>query len=108
MNKLFVLLIISILTINLYGGDSLEVYTFKTIEDAELFNNVVNDSNGYPRQDAICYRKVVYHTTLNEYILILDKVTYKILKDLGIKVKKIKDKLLTPNAILQDKKKLII
>jgi len=95
------------LSIQAYSADSLEVYTFKNQEDADLYNIVVNDTNGYPRQDALRYTDVVYDSTLQEFILYLDKVTYKALKDNDIKVKKIKkDKMNILDAILNDKLKI--
>ena len=73
------------------NGDSVTVYTIKDIEDVELYNSMVNDTNGYPRggvssHDALQYTLPVYDSIDKEYLLILDKVTYKALKDADIKV----------------------
>jgi hypothetical protein len=74
-------------------NDSIEFYTFKTLEDAEAYNIWVNDSNGYPRgggsgRDAERYAPIEYDSI--DYLILLDKVTYKALKDSGIKTKKVK------------------
>ena len=69
-------------------SDSLEYYTFENSEDAESYNELVNEVNGYPRQGALRFTEAVFDSTFMEYVISLDKVTYKALKDEGIKIKK--------------------
>jgi len=88
-----------------FSQDSISYCTFKNESDALLYNIVINDSNDYPRQDALRYTNTKYDSTLKEFVILLDKVSYKALKDSGIKVKKVKKpKSNKIEAILNDDK----